>query len=370
MLTKSRLIALPLLTMLAGTAAHAAPDGYYNVVMNSSSGGLGIELVQLGEHGELTLDIAGFSKMGYGKCIVNFTRDEAGQPKDYAPVIQQNAATCPETITFTLEDGTDGMPVIKFTEGGSLKGESSNIFPVLLPYKPEFAPKHPQNFNILGMTNGQTRAEVEKTLEAEGYKLNESWSGDLSYEGFTRALAVYSKYDAQNDPKDSIGITYTAKYDGGPEERAITIQRKWILTAEDNISVNTLRKSLGEKHGIGNADSPFNAYHFDREGNWKEGASRPICDDKIHLQPVSVPTQIVGSSSDGEAMPIACGVELGVSIFEDYSSPGRAEMLTMTLKSPEVAYEDFWLTWSRGEATALKARYDSQMGMAGNAPKL
>src|SRR5690606_27038356 len=97
--------------MLAGTAA-MAEDGYYNVSYND----IGLTLTQIGGYGELIVAPDGAADLGFGECIMNFTRDETGAVKEKASVITKYSANCPESFDFTMAPAEGGLYKITFTE--------------------------------------------------------------------------------------------------------------------------------------------------------------------------------------------------------------------------------------------------------------
>lgn len=351
---------------LMANGVFAQTDGFYNVSYND----LGIELTQIGAYGELTLSPSGLGDMGYGNCVVNFTRDESGAPKDYAAIVQQHSANCPEQIKFSIAPAADGLYSISFTEGGDLAGQTLDIFPVLQPMQESFKVTAPQGFDILGMTIGQSRAEIEAILKDKGYARLEGYTEKNEYQnGASQVLEIWGKgqhKDIPERPADEISLTYTSVFEGD-EEKIEYLGRHWSLSAADNMPLATLKKSLEDKHGAPGIVGEHR--YYDRAGNLAAQAFQPVCDKNIHLQSVNSSSNRIGMSDSVKFSP-ACGASVQVMTSEDYSAPGRAEFMDVKLQKADIAYEAFWNTWSRGEEASLKERYDLQANMTGAAPEL
>lgn len=361
---------LAALTALAmsGTAAVAAGDGFYSVEYSD----LSIDLTQIGGYGELVVKPSGFGDLGFGACVLNFTRNEDGGVAEAAPVVQQSSAQCPSEIAFTLGDGEKGMKSITFTSGGALAGETLDLFPVLLPMSESLKVAAPAGFDILGLTIGMSRKDAEAQLTAEGYGLLEGLTETVNYDGYSRAINVWGKGKSEyggHGVEDAIGLTYTSVVEGeAAEERLLTLARNWDVPSAANLSVAVLEKSLVDKHGASSSTSSGNRF-YDRAGTLVAGAFQPVCAEDLYLQSVEEVRMLPGESEQGEVSP-RCGAEVKIMVIEDFQAPGRARLLKVSLSKGDVAYEDFWNVWSRRELTALQARYELQANMTGAAPKL
>ena len=353
--------------LLSTTAAMAEHDGFYNVSYND----IGFSLTQIGGHGELIVEPQGFGKMGFGRCIVNFSRDENGAVKDMSPVAQQNSATCPESLVFSVAPGEKGMYKITFTEGGPLAGKDFDLFPVLQPMREEFRPVAPKGFDVLGLTIGQTRAEVEAALTEKGFARHEGGSSKAEYtSGASRSYDLWTKgTDPNTDrPEDNISLTYTTVIPGDDApERVALLSRQWNVQPEAKLSMVNLNKSLEEKHG--KTTSGFDARIYDRAGELVPKAFQPVCDPAIHLQAVSLDYRAI-AMQNSEQLSTACGAKVDIMTIESFETPGAAGMLKVTLVKGDVAYEDFWKTWSAAEEKELAERFELQSGMTGSAPAL
>lgn len=354
--------------LLAYSAASAqAEDGYFNVSYND----VGITLTQVGGYGELIVAPSGMGDMGFGECIMNFSRDESGAVKEKAAVITKYSATCPESFNFTLAPGEGGLLKITFTEGGALAGNTLDLFPVLQPMRDEFKVTAPKGFDILGMTIGMTRAEIEAKLDAEGFAKHDGESNVREYtNGSKQAYEVWTKGSSElieGKPEDVIGITFSSvAADAGPE-LVEALSREWDIPASAKLSVANLKKSLEEKHGP--AGSIGDARFYDRKGEVKPEAYQPVCDESIHLQAVEIARQMPGKGLL-DMVSAACGAKVEVTVMESYEVPGQASKLMVGLLKGDVAYEGFWNSWSAGEEKALAERYELNAGMVGEAPKL
>jgi len=367
MIPSFRAVAAAGAILLSTTAAMAEHDGFYNVSYND----IGFSLTQIGGHGELIVEPQGFGKMGFGRCIVNFSRDESGAVKDMSPVAQQNSATCPESLAFSVAPGEKGLYKIAFSEGGSLAGKDFDLFPVLQPMRDEFRPATPKGFDVLGMTIGQTRPEIEAMLTEKGFSRDETHSDKAEYTtGASRAYDVWIKgTDTRtNRPEDIISVTYTSLEPGNAApERVALLSRHWNVPADAKLSIVNLKKSLEDKHG--KTTSGFDARIYDHAGALAPQAFQPVCDPEIHLQSVTLEFRSI-SMNGSEQLSTACGAKVDVMAIESYETPGAAGMLTVTLLKGDVAYEEFWNSWSAAEEKALAERFELQSGMTGSAPAL
>ncbi|MCB5408940.1 hypothetical protein [Pseudogemmobacter faecipullorum] len=353
---------------LALASSALAEDGFYNVNYDNIS----FSLTQIGGYGELVVSPNGFGSMAYGSCTLNFTRDETGAIKEMAPVVQGNSAKCPETMTFKLGSGDKGLAKITFESGGDLAGETFDLFPVLLPISDALRPKTPAGFDILGITIGHTRAEAEAILTAKGYSKIDAYTNVTSYEaGHTKASELWGKGEYVHDasrPTDEISLAYSPVFaDGSSEEKVELLARNWNIPAADNLALSALKKSLEEKHG--QTASGFEARYSDHAGSLEPNAFQYVCSDSVHLQSVSSGYSFYGESAEVQ-LETACGAKVDIMTLEDYSAPGRASMLRISLHKGDIAYEGFWKSWSQAEEKALQQRYELQAGMNNAAPDL
>lgn len=367
-----RTTALSAVLLGSASQAFANTDGFHTVNgYRDAQGQVGFELTQIGGYGELIVDVQGFGGMAFGKCVLAFKRAADGSIEDATPVQQQSAASCPSEIAFTSKPGENGMLSVTFTEGGPLKGNTYDLFTVLRPFTEADAVTAPKGFDILGMTIGEERPAIEAKLTAEGFARLEGHSDTLSYrDGSTRALEIWGKGTAAvgNKPEDYLYITWTSKLEGDQEpEKVAFLGREWSVPASANLAIAVLDKSLAEKHGQGAMKGHI---YYDRTGTADPKAYGDVCDEKIHLQGVSVPYGSIGMRSDGETLKIACGASVIIYTGEDFQAPGRASLMKVELRKGDVAYADFWKTWSPAEAKRLQEAYELQKGMTGAAPKL
>lgn len=364
-LSKSSALCAALLAC-SGAAARAE-DGYFNVSYND----LGITLTQVGGYGELIVAPNGMGDMGYGECVMNFSRDEAGGLKEKAAVVTKYSATCPESFAFSVAPGEGGLYKINFTEGGALAGQSFDLYPVLQPMRDAFKVTAPKGFDILGMTVGMTRDEMEGLLEAEGFAKSE---GDSEVKEFTngakQAFEVWTKGASDlidGRPEDVIGITYSAVSEGAGPEVAEAVSREWDIPKSAKLSVANLKKSLEEKHGP--SSSIGDARYYDRQGEPKPEAFQLVCDETMHLQSVEVARQMPGTGYL-DTVSAACGAKVDIMVMESFDVPGQASKLLVALLKGDVVYEGFWNSWSAAEGKALAERFEMNASMVGEGPKL
>lgn len=354
--------------LLSTSAVFANDDGFFNVSYDN----IGFTLTQIGGYGELKIEPNGFGDMSYGSCLVNFTRDETGAVKDMTPVVQQNSAKCPEKVAFVVKPAADGLFQLSFSEGGALKGETFDLYPVLRPMEDAFKVTAPAGFDIMGMTIGMTRNEVEDKLKSEGFAKLEGYTEVAQYQGYSRSGEVWGKGTSSinsSDPEDIIGLSYTSVIEGKDiPERVTVMKRTWNIPPSANLSKAVLEKSLAEKHG--QPQSSFDIRIYDRAGELQPNAFQPACDANIHLQTVTYDLEGVGQSESDSPTSAACGAQVDIMVLEDFQAPGRASQLHLKLIKGDVAYEDFWTTWAPAQETALQQSYEMQAGMNSAAPKL
>lgn len=367
-MTLIRKSALSVAAMLltSATAFAAENDGFYNVSYQD----IGFSLTQIGGFGELKIDVSGFGNMGYGSCLINFSRDDAGAIKDMAPIATVNSATCPEAVKFSIAPADKGLYKLTFTEGTPLAGETFDLFPVLQPMQDRFKVTTPAGFDVLGMSPGQSRAELEAMLAEKGFTKNDQWSETQSYtNGTARALDVWQKgtSDAAPDtPEDIINITYSAVAEGEPET-ALLIGRRWYIPKSAGLSTTNLKKSLNDKHGA--TTSGFEARHYNHAGELQPKSFQPVCESDIHLQGVELSSNTIGMS-DLVNISAACGALVDIAMNESYEVPGAASQLHVKLAKGDLAYEDFWKSWAPEEAKGLEERYKLQANMTASTPNL
>lgn len=353
--------------LLTSTATFAAEnDGFYNVSYND----IGLSLTQIGGFGELKIESNGFKSMSYGTCLVNFTRDEAGAVKDMSPVATVNSAKCPEALKFSIAPSDKGMYKITFTEGGDLAGETLDLYPVLVPMSDKFTVTAPKGFDILGLTPGLTRAELEASLTEKGFTKNDRWSETQEYtNGMKQSLDVWQKGQSDfsdSTPEDAINITYTTIAEG-EEEVALLIGRKWHIPKSANLSITNLKKSLDDKHGA--TTSGFEKRIYNRAGELQPDAFQPACAEDVHLQSVSVPYRAISEGGTTE-LSASCGEAVEIMTMQSYDVAGAASQLNVTIAKGDLAYADFWKSWAPGELKGLEERYNLQANMTGATPNL
>ena len=351
--------------LLSSSAVLAQEEGFFTVNYKD----IGFDLTQLGGYGELVVRPEGFGSMGFGECVVNFSLDETGAVKERGPVLQRNSATCPKNIEWELRTGQDGMYKIKFFEGSNLTGAEFDLFPVLQPWQEEWATKMPEGYDILGIAPGETRADTEAKLAAEGYEISEADSNTRKFEGgHEQSYVVYGKGERDyTGYEDQIAITYSTKIAGSDApERSILLARRWNIPASAKLSIATLMKSLSDKYGQGGEVN--NAVFYDTAGKVVPNAWELSCDKGRYLQQVQHEL-LFANSNDFVSTRIGCGAAVKVYSSESFDNPGLASALHLTLASPDAAYQDFWQSWSVGEAAQLKERFELQANSA-EAPKL
>lgn len=353
-----------LLTSTVGLAAEH--DGFYNVSYKD----IGFSLTQIDGFGELKIELQGFRDMAYGSCLVNFTRDETGAIKETAPVATINSAKCPETVSFSIAPAKKGLYKITFTEGGALKGENFDLYPVLQPMRETFAVTTPKGFDILGLMPGQSRTELEAALTKQGFTKDSRWSETEDYtDGRKRALDVWRKGTSDfssDNPEDAINITYNAILEG-EAEKALLIGRNWHIPKSVNLSITNLKKSLDDKHGA--TTSGFEARYYDRNGTLVPNSFQPVCAEDLHLQSVEVRSRGIAKQEAIKTSP-SCGASVNIMTIQSYDVAGAASQLNITLIKGDLAYEDFWNSWAPAEAKALEERYGQQANMTGATPNL
>lgn len=366
LLSKSFLGASALTLICSG--AVTAQDGYFNISYNDIS----FDVTLLGAYGEIVVSPSGAGNLGFGSCTMNFTRDEAGNVKDVAPIVQGSSANCPDELAFSISPGKEGRYNLAFSKGGELVGHDFELFPSLVPMTDELRITPPAGFDVLGMTIGQTRAEIEAILHEKGYARLDGYTANNEYQGgYSKAQEVWARGESdryEGQPSDLIAVTYTAVFvDEANDEKVEYLARDWRINAADNLALAALKKSLDDKHGV--TTSGFEGRYYDRAGNLVPKAFQVVCDQTVHLQKVQSGFHFITSSSELHLQP-SCGASIKVMTGESYEAPGRAEFLKLELERGDVAYESFWNTWSRSEEKALKERYELQANMNTSGPEL
>ena len=367
---------LSLMLLLAPTARALGEDGLFV----GTDPHLGIELVQLGEYGRLTLSSAGHGDMRYGRCRSNFKRDAKGIIA-HSPFRASGTARCPESLRFSFTKAEDGRFLLHFEAGEGLAGESYLLFARLRPMERRFADLPPQAFDSLGLSPGMRRSEIEALLRQEGFLRNPLWSMRRAQpELFSQSLEVWSRGKAEDSPErgeESIAITYSAVFEAEPEgegaaaegreERALFLSRKWLIPFYDQPLAADLAKALAAKYGP--TSSGLSTRFYDKSGRLQPQARLPFCAPDIHLQ--KVPLFVVQEGlRERREIAAACGSWVEIATKAAPQRPERIAELQIALYRSDLIYADYWQIWSRFEAEILRRDFFEEMARAGPKPDL
>jgi hypothetical protein len=110
----------------------------------------------------------------------------------------------------------------------------------------------PDNFDILGVSLGMTRAEIEENLiEVRGYVINSDYDGySIEELNWIAEMIVYQR-NAANGPRERIFVAYSARHHdaSSSQDIAAMVRRSSVLRRGSNLTIDVLRDALTRKYG-------------------------------------------------------------------------------------------------------------------------
>ncbi|MDF2142926.1 hypothetical protein [Paenirhodobacter sp. CAU 1674] len=371
-----RHISLPVVVLLSSTlcalAEGYAPDDSEGVwtggYQQTSGNSIKLDLTQIGDLGQLNISFHAWSPVqGNARCQYVF-RTQPGQPsKALINGSYGDAPECPADFSFTLLRAGANAMRMEFQGGGFLT--KAEMQASLRPLRAADARAPVEGLDILGLTPGMLRADVERALDAEGYDLGREEIGGTRGVGWKAEALTAQRRNAPDDGRDRIGVQFTPAFDSeDTPQRLALVTRSWDIAPSENLSEITLRQALTEKYG--QALNNGNEWLFDRRGqNLTTYKMRDTSCASNSLQTLPVRVAVPGWANDSFSVNLACGPVVTGRVSSD-SRSGRAERLLLVLYDPDIAWDSFWKIWSRDEIRRIETLYDGVSSATGAAPKL
>lgn len=223
----------------------------------------------------------------------------------------------------------------------------------------------PPNFNVLELTIGMTRTEIESRLiKDRGYVHIFDQDINSTTANWQSDIITYRKGEADTE-NDIIKIAYSARPNGVPEgdAYAVMIHREANLGKASRLHVDALRNSLSEKYG---APTQGDSRRYGRNGmlvrshnettQFCEMGNRQSIEYRV---PFDSPREFKSH----------CGSELHVSIVDDRAT-GLVTRYRLTLTSVDYLNNDFWLKLGTDRAAEFSAFLDAVTNAETSGPEL
>jgi hypothetical protein len=222
----------------------------------------------------------------------------------------------------------------------------------------------PDNFDILGVSLGMTRQEIEKNLiEKRGYVLVSHDRLTIRKANWIAEIRTY-RQGTGNAANDEVIIGYSARNRGvsGSQSFAVAVRRGSVLGRESKLTVDVLRQALTRKYG---APTKADDRRYGRDGKLvrdhdntsqfcETGTRERISDHPFHAS---------------RSFQSHCGSELDVYI--DYSrSTGFVEDYQLTLTSVDYLNNGRWTKLAIDLAVEIEAFLDAMAGADTSGPEL
>lgn len=223
----------------------------------------------------------------------------------------------------------------------------------------------PQNFDILGVTLGMKRQEIEARLIGErGYVHLFDKDRSATTANWQSDIVSYRKDEAE-EANDIIKVAYSARPNGVPEmdAYAVMVHREANLGDESRLHIDTLRNSLTQKYG--NATYADNR-RYGRDGNLvrSHNEKTQFCEPgKRQRIEFDAPFLSRGNFDSH------CGSDLLVEIREDRST-GLVLQYRMTISGVDYLNNDFWVKLGTDRAADFAAFLDAVSNAAKSGPDL
>jgi hypothetical protein len=223
----------------------------------------------------------------------------------------------------------------------------------------------PENFDILGVSLGMTREEIEKNLIDERGFVVVSQKPDLKlHKTNWIAETITYRRSAENGPRDEVIVAYSTRYYDEPEEQdhAIMVRRESHLGRYPNLTADVLREALTRKYG------PPTEGDDRRYG--RDGRSVRRGDDPVEFCEPGNRDDLGGHYFGRfQAFQSHCGSELDVYIETDRST-GFVEEYQLTLTSVDYINNNRWMVRAVGIWMEVKAFLEAMESAATSGPEL
>jgi len=223
----------------------------------------------------------------------------------------------------------------------------------------------PDNFDILGVSLGMTREEIEKNLIDERGFVVVSQDSDLRlHRTHWVAEIITYRQGAKNGPRDEVIVAYSIRYQDDTEgqDHAIMVRRESHLGQDSDLTVDVLREALTRKYGPPTEDDNR---RYGRDGRSIRGGNDPIefCEpgNRHHVE-----SYFLGIS---QALRSHCGSELDVHIETDRST-GFVNEYKLSLISVDYINDNQWVVIAINIREEIETFLEAMEGAATSGPEL
>jgi len=223
----------------------------------------------------------------------------------------------------------------------------------------------PDSFDILGVSLGMTREEIEKNLiEGRGFVQGSESGNRANKRSNWIAETIIYRRDTTNGSTDKIIVTYSARRHDGSAGRdvAVMVRRNSHLGWKPNLLVDVLREALTRKYGAPTQDDDR---RFGRDGQ--------LVGDHADLSQFCEPG--TRQKVDGHPFHLSdyfrshCGSELDIRIKSQVST-GLVEEYWLTLTSVDYLNNGHWLKLAIDMWAEIEAFLEAMEGAATSDPEL
>lgn len=354
------------------SAPQSAEVGIWSGGLQSSKGGQIIfTFTSIGEVGSLKFETRGWEEFGFGTCEYVFKMEGGAHSEIYLNTASNRNASCPDRFSFDV--ARSGDDTLQFTPSSEAAAQSQidtlELQAGVRPWRPEDARASIDAIDILGVTPGMERTEIETILQEAGFEHLDRGTIELTGNGYTQNIDFYGRSLREDGwPTDIISIPWTA--DKSWDEStpiAMTITRDWSIPEDAKLSIATLKASLQGKYGI-DGTYPNQILVYDRDGGRLQDGRCPR--GSLQASPYRAPsTRYDRFNAQQQELSPYCGPSVAISTNAD-SATGRATELHITVTDPDEVWRNFWATWSHSEAQRLQDLHDGIAGLRGAGPEL
>jgi hypothetical protein len=290
---------------------------------------------------KVELDFRNWAQDGFGKCIFYGRVDAAGT----AELILNTGAggtrpDCPRSATLQANRASPGSVTATIAGFATIPPtQTFELDEVIRPIDPsEYATMNP-NFDILGTTLGQTRAEIEANLIAERGYIHDFERDQPFRTALWTAMDVTYRKGERGATLDQIIVSYSAETADADQmqAQAVIVHRAVEFGGTEQLLGDTLRGALERKYGPSIASANDNARLYDRQGQNipRRGDTAIFCEPGTRQA-----VQYQNGRGQGR-LDSHCGTSLEVAIRDDFQT-GLVRQYYLTLQGVDWLNNDFW----------------------------
>ncbi|MEY4696488.1 MAG: hypothetical protein RIT14_916, partial [Pseudomonadota bacterium] len=355
------------LALASPVLAQDTPDvqGYWAGGYTDGQGGeIQFELTVIDGIGELTYNSTNWGALGFAICEYVFAL-ENGQPGTVTRNSGAGTGDCLEAPAFTLSRPAPDTLAVAFANP-EVALDTVELGGILRPFSAADAHAPVPGMDILGAAPGMTLDQIDAALSDKDYARITERDQTLEYDGYVIEQMAWGRgEDDYGNPIDWIFATFTSRKSWAPDEVPVAtyVGREWSVPESEAISGTTMIESLASKYGP-RSNTINEDRLYDRAGAVL--ADSYACPEGVH-QPIPS-NYLLGSEVGEEEIHVTCGPILAGYVGTD-SGTGRAVLLKLRLTDPDPLWDDFWKTWSHGEAARLTSIHDGVTNATGAAPE-